>query len=149
TPVSLASSQGKITVQLGPKDVKTVAELTLVDRGRSIRDWKLQLPEGAVVEPANESDQKRLRGQIQGKGSKEGLVTIPLKAPSDVPLRVLIKKTHPRGSGPLLLGPFAAVGAASQGGTLWVFPSTEPGQPRERVTRCLPFSFGPATPPLA
>src|SRR5262249_20530660 len=134
TPVSLASSRGKITVRLDAEDVVTEAELTLVDLGRSVRDWKLQLPERARVRLANPADRGRLRGDIQGSGSKDGVVTIPLKAPGAAPLTVAVSARQPRGNGALTVGPFAAVGAASQRGVLWVVADSD-----QRVS-CLPFS---------
>ncbi|HKB42178.1 MAG TPA: hypothetical protein VKD72_37475, partial [Gemmataceae bacterium] len=131
TPILLASSQGKIRVHLDPKEVRIKAELTLTDHGRSVRDWKLQLPERADVQLTNPADRDRLRGEIQGNKSKEGAVTIPLKAPSAAPLSVTVSLPKlSRGSGPLALGPFAVLGAASQGGFIWV----------DQRVRCLPFS---------
>jgi hypothetical protein len=143
TPVALASSRGKIVVTLHPETVSTKAELTLVDLGLSVRDWKLQLPEGAEVELVHRADRDRLRGPIQGNRSKEGVVTLPLKAASALPLTVALSVTQSRGTGPLALGPFAAVGATSQSGTVWVIAEGRP------AIHCLPFASGPGTPPLA
>src|SRR5207244_3375845 len=93
------------------------------------------------VKLANPLDQNRLNGAIQG--TKDGLVTIPLKAASATPLTVIVSIKQPRGNGPLALGPFAALGAISQSGILWVVAGGRP------AIRYLPFPSGPGTPPLS
>ena len=146
TPVSLAAVQARITVRLYPNQVSTDAELTLQDLGRSIRDWRLQLPPNAHVRLADEkANRKRLRGPIKGNDSKDGSVTIPLKESSTTPLVVLVtvRQTRRGRSGAVPLGPFSVAGAASQSGTIWVV-----ADPDQRA-RCLPFpTTGPGTPPF-
>jgi hypothetical protein len=84
------------------------------------------VPDRSQVRLFNPEDRERLRGgEIQGNESPNGQVTIPLQAPSDKPLTVIVTVRRPRGSGAIPVGPFAVVGSANQYGKLWVVADTD------------------------
>jgi hypothetical protein len=120
-PQPLLISRGHIKVRLQDGQVITEAELALQDQGQAARDWLLQVPEKAQVRLANDADKERLRGDIQGGDATGGRITIPLANPGADPLQVVISHRRPRGSGPIHVGPFAVVGAATQSGIVEVF----------------------------
>ncbi len=135
-PVSAAAVRGAVTVTVQPDRVQTVAELTLRDLAGSVQEWALQLPPGAQVRPATDADKKRIR-DVQGSGAKDGRVRVRLHEPGTAALAVRVEVRQPREAGPLLVGPFAVLGAASHAGTLWVV-----GEPDQRV-RCQPAGAAP------
>jgi hypothetical protein len=119
-PVALLTSRGWIEVRVLNGEVYTVARLTLQDLGRAARDWQLEVPERAQVRLANPDDRQRLREDIQGIGSPRAKVTIPLMAPSGDALTIIVTHRRPRGTGPILVGPYTVLGASEQTGALWV-----------------------------
>jgi hypothetical protein len=137
TPVSLSTVTGQVTVRLSAKHAETVAKLTLKDDTGSVKEWQLQLPDGAdvrVVSPNPEMGKVTIRGN----GSRDGRVTLIPEKPSTEPLVISVTVRQPQGSGSLPVGPFAVRGAALQSGDLTV--EAGPNQ----LVHCAPYqSAGP------
>ena len=120
TQAPLLDAHSRVTVRLVKKEVHTEAELTLQDMTRTVKEWQLRLPEQATVRLGNPKDQALLDGPIQGSGSRDGKVTIALKAPVAGPLVVVVNSQQQRGNGAVPLGPFTVLRAGRQRGTVWV-----------------------------
>jgi hypothetical protein len=118
----LLVADGRIVVHVDGGAVSTEADLSLRAEAGQATAWQLLVPRGAHVH-VSRPDEGRLDGPIQVADQPGGsLRTIRLREPNGGPLNVHVSATGPalRAGHTATVGPFAALGAARQAGTVLV-----------------------------
>ncbi|MFO0879013.1 MAG: hypothetical protein U0840_16845 [Gemmataceae bacterium] len=128
---AVLAAEGQVVSRLERRDktaeLTTEARLTLRVLSGQTKQWRLLVPLRSEIKPATPADEARLE-RIEVSDQKQlSLRTLHLREASSDPLNVIVTHTQPAPSPgqprPVSVGPFTALGAVKQDGTLLVCSS--------------------------
>lgn len=124
-PRALAS-ESAVLARVSGKELQIRAEVRVIPLGGPMSSAELKVPLGATVRGATPADEAKIKAIENAESPFFSTRKILLKEPLTAPLRLLVEKQHPLGSGGTFpIGPLNLSGAIRQTGTILLANSGE------------------------